>query len=152
MEKKLTFKDICPFVDYHIDALYRSEKYYPDYPEAIIVNFHGQYRDWSAGDDDAKFMRGITMMTLDIWSDIPIIVDICDLIYEWWDRISYAFPFSVYETPQAGERVIAAVIVWNKNRKALSSLYNTIDIVDNEKFFDNRNNVWKKLKIHFPNL
>lgn len=83
MEKKLTFEELCPSIHYDIQGIYRSEKYYPDYPEAIIVSFHGQYRDGSAGDDDAKLMRGINMIALDMWPDIPVIIDISDLTYEW---------------------------------------------------------------------
>lgn len=83
MEKKLTFEQLCPSIHYDIQGIYRSEKYYPYNPEAIVVSFDGQYRDGSAGDDDAKFMRGINMMALDMWADIPIVVDIADLTYEW---------------------------------------------------------------------
>ena len=42
MEKKLTFEQLCPSIHYDIQGIYRSEKYYPYDPEAIIVNFHGQ--------------------------------------------------------------------------------------------------------------
>ncbi|ULU23190.1 hypothetical protein [Dyella terrae] len=98
--QKLSLADACPSMDYEIHLTdgepYRSNR-------SLIVSFSGRYRDGSAGDPDAAFMKGIIGVASGIWWHKSLVIDVSKLTYEWGDMIEVAL-----DPP--GSRPIAIVV------------------------------------------
>jgi hypothetical protein len=138
MTKKVSFEQECPSIHYEFELINEKGSYFPD---TLVIKFNGKYRDGSSGDNDAKLMKGVILTALDIWQPRTFLLDLTDFEYNWGDYIDYIFD------EERNQKL--AVLVGDKNRKALSTLSSgrnsNKDIVDNEGYFDDRDKALKKL-------
>jgi len=140
----MTFQSIsleayCPTISYDFKIKYFQET---ELVDILIIGFHGKYRDGSAGDSDAGFIKGIIKTGVSVFDPFSLLIDLTDLEYNWGDY----FDLSFEETGHTS----TVVLVSEKCRRALSTLSFGIntdkDIVDNNFFFDDINKALEKLK------
>jgi len=75
-------------------------------PSALVLEFVGRYGHGSGGNDDATFMRAITLSAISAWDAGAVLFDLRELDYEWGDEIwsvfgSQSIPPAMLEEPQA---------------------------------------------------
>lgn len=137
--KPVSFSDVCPTISYSFELQTKQGVFYP---EILVVTFSGRYRDGSAGDPDAKLMKGIIDTAIGIWSPQSILLDLTDFEYVWGDYIEY-----IFDSP---ERQTVVTVVGSKCREALSTLLKGVssreDIIDNERFFESREAALERLE------
>jgi hypothetical protein len=97
----------------------------------VHVAFSGDYRSGSSGAPDAHYIDGIVRTVDAVWSPSAMILDLCDLHYQWGDEMDL-----VLQPP----RDISAIVVSPKCEPAISTLFYGIDtkesVLDEPHFFD----------------
>jgi hypothetical protein len=105
-----------------------------------VIEFSGQYREGAAGASDSRFMMAIAEAAWTTTSPMAGLLDLRGLAYSWGDNISWIenfSPFGNYPT---------AVIVGDRNKEALLSLYGVESINQLENFFDEFEPAWQYLE------
>lgn len=114
--QKLSLSDACPTMAYEIH-LTEGEPYKSD--RTLIVGFSGAYRDGSAGNPDAAFMKGVISLAAGIWWHKSLVIDLSKLSYAWGDMIEVAL-----DPP--GSRPVA-IVVGPDCAEALATLWFGLD-------------------------
>jgi hypothetical protein len=84
----VTFKDMCPTIDYSFSLIEEEGDYFP---KILSITFSGNYRDGSEGNPDARFMTGIVDTAINVWQPKTVLIDISECIYQWGDGIVSLF-------------------------------------------------------------
>jgi len=137
--KSVTIDEYCPTITYDYKIKNLRDTHLID---ILVISFHGAYRDGSTGSPDAGLIKGIIKTGVSVFDPFSLLIDLSDLEYNWGDNLDLSF--------EAAEPTTTVVLVGEKCRRAMSTLYNGIntdkDIVDNEFFFDNFDKALEKLK------
>lgn len=141
MKEIVSFNQACPNIDFSFELINRNSSYFP---HTLAIKVTGNYRNGSAGDIDAKLIKGTMNTAVDIWEPNTVLLDLTDFQYNWGDYIDYIFDGPDRKKP-------FAIVVGPKCRQALSTLIYGIksgrDIVDNKDFFDNLDKALERLEM-----
>ncbi len=136
---KLSFSDICPTINYYFQILKQKESYDAD---VLIITFTGRYRDGSEGNPDARLMKGVIDTAIDMMPCRSVLLDLTEFEYSWGDSIE-----TIFDQPQSLPLVS---VVGPRCRQRLSTLLKDegsgSDIVDNDTFFDSKEDALSALK------
>ncbi len=137
--KQVTVAEYCPTITYDFKITYFRDTHLVD---TLIISFHGNYRDGSAGRPDAGLIKGIITTGRSVFDPFTMLIDLTDLEYNWGDNLDLSF--------EETEPTTTVILVGEKCRRAMSTLAFGIntekDFVDNEFFFDDFEKAIEKLK------
>jgi hypothetical protein len=104
------------------------------------LEFKGLYKEGAAGENDSRFMMTIAEAAWTTTQPDAGLLDLRDLAYSWGDNLDWIANFS-----PSGNRP-TAVVVGDRNKKAILSLFvaQSIDLLDN--FFETFEQAWQYLE------
>ena len=87
--------------------------------QAMVISFEGEYGIGSGGNNDARFMKPMTVAALQAWHVSALIFDLRQMRYEWGDALASVFNVRGDRFKQPG---FAVIVASDQNRAAIEGL------------------------------